>query len=156
MLYQVSTPSLLRFHSQFPPSTRIYAHNWEFFFYNVCCQTSWPFGKISKTPVCSLGFLCYCLCSNFSVGNSEDVNKFVEYLHVKWIDYSVQYLLGVIRSFFKVAQFFQTLLSGGVLFGYFSLGSLFNRGSKILGGPASQLQVMLQEFFSIPSCFVAM
>ena len=46
------------------------------------------------------------------------------------------------------------LFSGGVLAEFLSLGSLCNRGSKVLGYTDSRLRAIFREVFSLPSVFL--
>ena len=63
-------------------------------------------------------------------------------------------IIGSISSFLLVALFLRSHMSS--LFGLLLLpkGSLFSRGSKILGGDDPRLRVISWEVFYLPSCFV--
>ena len=63
-------------------------------------------------------------------------------------------IIGSISSFLLVALFLRSHMSS--LFGLLLLpkGSLFSRGSKILGGDDPRLRVISWEVFYLTSCFL--
>ena len=119
------------------------------YFYKVCDTINWPFVKFIEGYALFLRVSLRFFESSVFGGGSKVVSELDNNYHVIWHK-SPSYIIGGLRSCLWVDFFIQMLLSGGYLVGIFSpLGSLSKRGSSVLAGTASTLQVIYQEVFSL-------
>ena len=121
-------------------------------FYRVCHPTSSPFDKDQGLLSILGGYASTCCVQNI-LRRLWSCRRF-RCQFLREMVFVLSNILGVFRSYRRVADFIRQILSGGALVRLSSLGYLCDRGLGFIWGTAFHLQEMTWEVFSLTYCYV--